>query len=152
MRDHNPQTYIELVKEFQAIENYFRLIESHQHQSRNPQQVSNNRSQPSRAPASNTTTVQVHAPIPSTATGTHAGPMDVSVARGSLSAEEKQHRRDKGLCLYCGQSGHLALSCSNSKRNRRLHVAEINVAAAPDPSPSPSPSSPAESGNEVSLN
>ena len=156
MRDHNPQTYTELVKEFQAIENYFRLIESHGHQLRNSQQANNNRSQSFRAPASTTITVQFHAPVSSTAFGTHAGPMDVSVARGPLSAEEKQHRRDKGLCLYCGQLDHLTLSCSNSKRNKRLQVAEINVASAPSPSPSPSPisssSSSAESKNEVFLN
>ena len=156
MRDHNPQTYTELVKEFQAIENYFRLIESHEHQLRNSQQVNNNRSQSFRAPVSTTITVQFHASVSSIATDMHAGPMNVSVVRESLSAEEKQHRRDKGLCLYCGQLDHLTLSCSNSKRNKRLQVAEINAASVPSPSSSSSSisssSSSAESKNEVSLN
>ena len=41
--------------------------------------------------------------LPFTATGTHAGPMDVSsVRRGPLSVEEKEWRNKLGLCQYCG--------------------------------------------------
>ena len=54
------------------------------------------------APAAITTTT-------STATGTYAGPMDVSsVRRGLLSAEEKERWNKLGLCRYCGQPSHIA--------------------------------------------
>lgn len=153
MRDNKPVTYQELVKEFQAIENYFRLIESHGHQPRQSQPASNAttnaRSQIPRASSSNTTTT-VQVQTPSTATGTHAGPMDMSVARGPLSPEEKQRRRANNLCLYCGQPGHIARACPNSNR-KPLHVAETNVVAVPQNlSPSSSPS--VDSGNGVPLN
>ncbi|MCJ1471206.1 hypothetical protein MMC07_009854 [Pseudocyphellaria aurata] len=49
------------------------------------------------------------ASIPSTASGTHAGPMDVlSVRRGPLSVEEKEQRNWLNLCRYCGQPRHIA--------------------------------------------
>ena len=52
------------------------------------------------------------APTPSTSTGTHSGPMDLSGARyrsqkrGPVTDQEKKRRRDNNLCLYCGSSGH----------------------------------------------
>ena len=47
--------------------------------------------------------------LSSAATGTHAGPMDVSsVRRGLLTTEEKERRNKLGLCRYCGQPGHIA--------------------------------------------
>ena len=58
------------------------------------------------APISVTTTTS----LSSTATGTHAGPMDVSsVRRGPLTTEEKERRNKLGLCRYCGQPGHIAI-------------------------------------------
>lgn len=33
-----------------------------------------------------------------------------------LSDEEKQRRRDKGLCLFCGQAGHIATNCPAAGR------------------------------------
>ena len=48
--------------------------------------------------------------LPSTATGTHAGLIDVLLVRqGPLSAEEKERRNKLGLCRYCGQPGHIAM-------------------------------------------
>lgn len=38
-----------------------------------------------------------------------------SGARGPLPAEEKARRREKGLCLYYGNSGHQVLDCPNRK-------------------------------------
>ncbi|KAJ1175913.1 hypothetical protein NDU88_001198 [Pleurodeles waltl] len=38
-------------------------------------------------------------------------PMQVDTARGPLSASEKEDRRKKGLCLYCGSAGHLLRTC-----------------------------------------
>ena len=62
------------------------------------------------APVTPPTTVTTTTLLPSTATGTHAGPMDVSFAgkQGPLTAEEKEQRNKLGLCRYCGQSGHIA--------------------------------------------
>ena len=33
---------------------------------------------------------------------------------GKLTSEERQHRFDKGLCMFCGASGHLAKECPKS--------------------------------------
>ena len=63
------------------------------------------------------------APIPSTSTGTHAGPMDLSRARyrsqkqGPVTDQDKTCRRVNNLCLYCGFSGHWASQCPH-KRSR----------------------------------
>ena len=63
------------------------------------------------------------APTPSTSTGTHSGPMDLSGARyrsqkrGPVTDQEKKRRRDNNLCLYCGYSGHWASQCPH-KRSR----------------------------------
>ena len=72
-------------------------------------------SQPTRSTAAvPTTTVTTSSTLPtsllSTATGMHAGPMDMSsVRRGPLTAEEKEQRNKLGLCQYCGQPGHIAI-------------------------------------------
>ena len=61
------------------------------------------------------------APTPSTSTGTHSGPMDLSGARyrsqkrGPVTEQEKQCRRDNNLCLYCGSSGHWASQCPHKR-------------------------------------
>ena len=34
-----------------------------------------------------------------------------------LTDEEKQRRRDKGLCLFCGQAGHIATNCPSAGRS-----------------------------------
>ena len=78
--------------------------------------------------------------------------MNVSVVRESLFAEKKQHRKNKKLCLYCEQSNYLTLSYSNSKRNKRLHVAEINVVVVSDFNFNLSLNFSVESKNEVFLN
>ena len=47
-------------------------------------------------------------------------PMDLSITnakkRGSLTAEEKQHRLTNNLCLYCGGPGHQASGCPNKPK------------------------------------
>ena len=59
--------------------------------------------------------VAVVSPVPSTATGTHPGPMDVSnvIRRGPISQEEKDRRNSLGLCHYCGEPGHIAIDHRN---------------------------------------
>ncbi len=37
--------------------------------------------------------------------------------RGHLSIEEKQRRRDKGLCMYCGAEGHKVQTCPLVPKN-----------------------------------
>lgn len=142
----------ELIKEFQAVENHFRLVDAHG--SRMAQNTSNG-ANASRPQNPRTTTVPVVATTvsmkpASTATGTHAGPMDVSVVKGPLSDEEKTRRFLNRLCMYCGLPGHVAINCPNSKR-KNLRAAEANVVVASQ-SLSRSPSPHIESGNGVSLN
>jgi hypothetical protein len=56
----------------------------------------------------------------STAVGTHSGPMDISAGRrGPLTKQEKNHRRDNNLCMYCGKSGHFASTFPESNRNQK---------------------------------
>ena len=43
--------------------------------------------------------------MPTTATGTHPGPMDLSAIRRTLSPEERGLRIAEGLCFYCASSG-----------------------------------------------
>jgi FtsZ-binding cell division protein ZapB len=47
-------------------------------------------------------------------------PMDLSSSRprGPLSATEKERRTRLGLCLYCGEEGHLARNCPRSNKKR----------------------------------
>jgi hypothetical protein len=70
-----------------------------------------------------------HTPIPTTIrtpTLSPAGPtpmvLDANRPRfQSLSPDERQHRIRNGLCLYCGQKGHMAIACPNhrSRQNPR---------------------------------
>jgi hypothetical protein len=64
----------------------------------------------------NTNTTLWAAPIthtPSTATGTHLGPMDLSTNWKTLTLEEHQKRILEGWCLYCEGFGHVARACPN---------------------------------------
>ena len=87
----------------------------------------------------------VHTPTPgpTTATGTDAGPMDLSATKGRISKAEKARRRAQGLCMYCGGTGHFAAQCparpAASKAagtpggRRAITAAGATVAASPAP-------------------
>jgi Retrotransposon gag protein len=51
-------------------------------------------------------------PTPIASSSPAPSPMDLDNVRAKkLTATEKQHRRDNGLCMYCGGGNHFAASC-----------------------------------------
>jgi hypothetical protein len=80
------------------------------------------------------------ASTPSTATGTHSGPMDLSSARKKLEPAERARRMAEGLCLYCGGTGHLARECPN-RPSARPDALRAAATAAPESPPAPAVSS-----------
>ena len=44
-----------------------------------------------------------------------------------LSAQEKKRRLNQGLCLYCGQSGHKAISCDKKQKQQFLKTRSAQV-------------------------
>lgn len=50
-------------------------------------------------------------PCPETFSDSVAGAEPMEVGRMRLTAAEKEHRRTRGLCMYCGQKGHLRDDC-----------------------------------------
>ncbi|KAH9248944.1 hypothetical protein BASA81_013343, partial [Batrachochytrium salamandrivorans] len=56
--------------------------------------------------------------------------MDIDFARrGPLTTTERQQRFSQGLCLVCGQSGHLKATCprSNSRFRPQRQVQAIEM-------------------------
>ena len=62
---------------------------------------------------------------PTTATGTHPGPMDLTAAKKTFSPEERGRRIAEGLCFYCARTGHQARSCPNSSEQQPIHIIPI---------------------------
>ena len=53
-------------------------------------------------------------------------PMDIGRVRRLLTSEEKQRRRARGLCLYCGKDGHLVKDCrAPGKRSRPAAIKQV---------------------------
>ena len=66
-----------------------------------------------------------------TATGTEAGPMDLSRKGGRfprLSEQERQRRLRMGLCFRCGGQGHLSTNCPSTTSRPQTTVAAITTA------------------------
>lgn len=54
--------------------------------------------------------------------------MDLSPARGPLPTAEKQRRINLGLCLYCGEGGHIARFCAKRPVGiRSMEISEERV-------------------------
>lgn len=58
-------------------------------------------------------------PAPAVPASNDVVPMEVdAMRRGPLTQQEKDRRRREGLCLYCGQSGHMISKCPNGAKPR----------------------------------
>ena len=59
--------------------------------------------------------VAVVFPAPSTATGNHPGPMDISnmIRQRPILQEEKDRHNSLGLCHYCGKPEHITINHKN---------------------------------------
>lgn len=71
---------------------------------------------------------------PSTQSGTHPGPMDLSANRRRLSPEERARRMSEGRCYRCGGLGHLSRDCVLSHRRSPatpIHAAEASTTPLP---------------------
>ncbi|KAH9262780.1 hypothetical protein BASA82_000199, partial [Batrachochytrium salamandrivorans] len=130
----------------QAIRIDNRIFERRQEQQYNPRQF--RRNQPPNTPVprshsqqyqqrfvdnySRSPANQPSAPITSTPVQQHrtTDDMDIDFARrGPLTSSERQQRFSQGLCLVCGQSGHLKATCprSNSRFRPQRQVQAIEM-------------------------
>lgn len=111
-----PRTVDELVEICQLLDNRRRAVQERL-------RPRANYSTTTRAIPATTTTRTTTAPVLSrtatTATGTQAGPMDLSSSRRKLTLEERQRRMTEGRCLYCGGLGHMARDCPAARRPLR---------------------------------
>ena len=87
------------------------------------------------------TNLQSRLPMPSSATGPE--PMQISASKvyKPLTPQEKEHRRKNGLCLYCGQSGHVAQFCpiKSTPRPAKVYASKASKSSSAktsDPTPS----------------
>ncbi|KAJ3500264.1 hypothetical protein NMY22_g19315 [Coprinellus aureogranulatus] len=84
-------------------------------------------SAPSKRPFAGNSSSSLPAAVPRAATSSSPDvvPMEVdAVRRGSITAEEKQRRRDLDLCLYCGQGNHRAKVCPNKSAQAKAKEAK----------------------------
>jgi len=83
-----------------------------------------------RSPTTTTTTTPKPAAPPTTsttATGTQAGPMDLSASRRRLSQAQREDRIRRGQCFYCGGANHMAQQCPNRQSHLRANAAAIRA-------------------------
>jgi len=83
-----------------------------------------------RSPTTTTITTPKPATPPTnttTATGTQAGPMDLSAGRRRLSQAQREDRMRRGQCFYCGGANHMARQCPNRQSPLRANTAAIRA-------------------------
>ena len=133
---HEPTNLDEWVALCQKFDNRRRALQHNA--SYRPPSSSTNRSNPTAlaapkaAPATHNTTSRTmpsNPPPRTTATGTHAGPMDLSAASSRhLISEERVKQMTKSLCLYCRDVSHMAVNCPRSSYNRSRRSVQITAA------------------------
>jgi len=69
-----------------------------------------------------------------------------STPKGPLSDAEKARRKQKGLCMYCGEPNHIWANCPR----RLTHIAKVNSLPAVPPYTPTGPVITVQSGNEKS--
>jgi hypothetical protein len=52
--------------------------------------------------------------------------------RGPLDAQEKERRKREGLCLYCGEKGHLVSECPKPRKSSRGATGRATYSFTPD--------------------
>jgi len=81
-----------------------------------------------RSPTTTTTTTPKPAATPTTtATGTQAGPMDLSAGLRRLSQAQREDRMRRGQCFYCRGANHMARQCPNRQSHLRANAAAIRA-------------------------
>jgi len=70
-----------------------------------------------------------HPTTSTTATGTQAGPMDLSAGRRHLSQAEREDRMRRGQCFYCAGANHMARQCLNRQSHLRANADAIRAPA-----------------------
>ena len=145
-----PTTFDDYVKLCIKLDNrwHARYLERKPHQPKNSNgSEKKSSSQQTQAPKS----ASSQSTMPSTASGTHPGPMDLSTAKYQrLSKEEKSRRYKEGLCAYCDEKGHFVMACPKKKK-KSLPPQKQSVASASSSSSTtiPIPSGKSESGETL---
>jgi len=83
-----------------------------------------------RSPTTTTTTTPKPAAPPTTtttATGTQAGPMDLSAGRPHLLQAQREDRMRRGQFFYCRGANHMARQCPNRPSHLRANAAAIRA-------------------------
>ena len=83
-----------------------------------------------RSPTTTTTSTPKPAAPPTTtttATGTQAGPRDLSAGRRGLSQAQREDRMRRGQCFYTGEASHMARQCPNRQSHLRANATAIRA-------------------------
>jgi hypothetical protein len=78
--------------------------------------------------------------------------IDASRSRGPLSDDEKAHRREHNLCMWCGKAGHYADSCPLNKNAKSKTTKPYRTAATHQLTITSPNNIPLGSGNESAQN
>ena len=116
-----PEEYYELCTLLQTLWSQSKMYGPNRSQTRLLPTTS--RSRPVQATGSIKPTATVS--FPSTSSGIHSGPMDLSAGSHKLSTEEKTRRHRLGLCHYCGEPGHYTKDCP--KKPVRMAMDELTM-------------------------